>query len=176
MDATCPDTGVGIYQIESLRELDAIAAIACWGWDDRLRDMARSPDPDIQATLDCQRDWRGDRIAYLPRFSDPQTAEDIEHLWQLQSTAQLALVPVNSGVAWTAIALEWVQSPDNQPQIDRQPFRLWPQPQPGSTSVGRTQPIAICLGAIARYGRMFDLYHAPTARLLLPPALISAAP
>ena len=121
MDQICPDTGIGIYQIESLRELDAIAAIACLGWDDRLRDMARSPDPDIQATLDCQTDWRGDRVAYLPRFSDPQTAEDIQHLWQLQSTANLSLMPVNSGVAWTAIALEWVQAPDSP--TDRRPFR-----------------------------------------------------
>jgi hypothetical protein len=172
MDRACPDTGVGIYQIQSLRELDAIAAISCWGWDERLRDMARSPDPTIQATLDSQRNWQGDRVAYLPRLSNPQTTEDLECLWQLQATAQLALVPIHKGLAWTAIALEWVQSPDSQ--IGRQPFQLWTQPHPGSTSVGRTQPIAICLGAIARHGRLFDLYHAPTARLLLPPELVAA--
>ena len=169
-DLICPDTGIGVYQIESLRELDAIAAIACWGWDDRLRDMARSPDPAIQATLDCQTNWQGEPIARLPRVSDPQTAEDLSALWSLQNAAKLALLPVNQSIAWAAVAIEWVESPS--PKDYRTPFRLWPQK--GGIQVAKTQAIAICLGAIAQQGRMLNLDHPATARLILPPLLQSA--
>lgn len=167
-DLICSETGIGVYRIESLRELDAIAAIACWGWDDRLRDMARSPDPDVQAVLDCQTDWQGNVVARLPRVSDPQTPQDLQALWAIQSAAQLALVPLESGVAWASISINVIQSP----VIVDQPFRIWPHPI--GTHVGKTQPIAICLGAIARHGRVFDLEHSATSQLLLPEILRSA--
>ena len=164
MDAIDQDTGIGIYQIESLRELDAIAAISCWGWDPRVLDVARSQDPAKLAMLDCQSDFAGDRVAFLPRLSDPRSHEDIHYLWQIQNRATIALLPVGGGEAWAAVSVDWLESP---PAIgDARPFQI--TPHKWGTHVGRTQAIAICLGAIANTGKMFDLNHLPTRQTLLP--------
>lgn len=164
MDSIDPDTGIGIYRIETLRELDAIAAIACWGWDERIRAIAQSQDPAELAKLDCQTNFDGERVAFLPRLSDPRSHEDIHYLWEIQNRAGIALLPIAGSIAWAAMSVNWIDRP---PAIgDARPFRI--APHPWGTHVGKTQAIAICLGAIANTGRVFDLSDPLTRKTLLP--------